>query len=144
MPDRGMSGIEKAKYLLFGKSGQSAPYVWQDREVRFDSPISALDCRTGETVIDSMVKMCFSPSAGSHHSLTTTASPGLPLLQSQIEDTKGNNGEQGQLTMTNLRLMWVSDKSHRTNLTLGYNCIVSINIREASSRLRGIYASLPC
>ncbi|KAL0024831.1 hypothetical protein WJX79_002987 [Trebouxia sp. C0005] len=110
MPDRGMSGMEKAKYVLFGKSGQSAPYVWQDREVRFDSPISALDCRPGETVIDSM---------------------------SQIEDTKGNNGEQGQLTMTNLRLMWVSDKSHRTNLTLGYNCIVSINIREASSRLRG-------
>jgi len=71
MPDRGMSGMEKAKYVLFGKSGQSAPYVWQDREVRFDSPISALDCRTGETVIDSMVKMCFSPSAGSHHSLPT-------------------------------------------------------------------------
>lgn len=59
------------------------------------------------------------------------------MLQSHVEDTKGNNGEQGQLTMTNLRLMWVSDKSHRTNLTLGYNCIVSINIKEASSRLRG-------
>ena len=63
-------------------------------------------------------------------------------MQSQIEDTKGNNGEQGQLTMTNLRLMWVSDKSHKTNLTLGYNCIVSINIKEASSRLRGTYLSL--
>ncbi len=134
MPDRGMSGMEKAKYVLFGKSGQSAPYIWQDREVRFDSPISALDCRPGETVIDSMVKMCFSGLP----SQLDLCSPGLPLLQSQIEDTKGNNGEQGQLTMTNLRLMWVSDKSHRTNLTLGYNCIVSINIREASSRLRGI------
>ena len=71
MPDRGMSGMEKAKYVLFGKSGQSAPYVWQDREVRFDSPISALDCRPAETVIDSMVKLCFILSAGSHHSLIT-------------------------------------------------------------------------
>lgn len=61
----------------------------------------------------------------------------FPLLLSQIEDTKGNDGEQGQLTMTNLRLMWVSDNSHRTNLTLGYNCIVSINVKEAASRLRG-------
>ncbi|KAL3158661.1 Bardet-Biedl syndrome 5 protein, variant 2 [Trebouxia sp. C0010 RCD-2024] len=109
MPNRGMSGLEKAKYVLFGKSQNSA-YVWQDREVRFDCPVSALDCRPGETLIDTM---------------------------SQIEDTKGNSGEQGQLTMTNLRLMWVSDKSHRINLTLGYNCIVSINIKEASSRLKG-------
>lgn len=105
-----MSNLEKAKYVLFGKSGPQAAFVWQDREVRFDSPISALQCRPGETVIDTM---------------------------SQIEDTKGNNGEQGQLTMTNLRLMWVSDKSHKTNLTLGYNCVVSINIKEAASRLRG-------
>ena len=83
-----------------------------------------------------------------HAQRTQTAITGPPdsqtvaLLQSQIEDTKGNNGEQGQLTMTNLRLMWVSDKSHKTNLTLGYNCIVSINIKEASSRLRGTYLSL--
>ena len=55
MPDRGMSGLEKAKYVLFGKSQISA-YVWQDREVRFDCPISALECRPGETVIDTMVK----------------------------------------------------------------------------------------
>ena len=54
MPDKGMSGFDKAKYVLFGKS-QNAPYVWQDREVRFDSPVSALQCRLGETVIDTMV-----------------------------------------------------------------------------------------
>lgn len=54
MPDRGMSGLDKAKFVLFGKSQNSA-YVWQDREVRFDCPISALDCRPGETVIDTMV-----------------------------------------------------------------------------------------
>lgn len=39
--------------------------------------------------------------------------------------------------MTNLRLMWVSDKSHRTNLCIGYNCIASLNIKEAGTRLRG-------
>ena len=54
MPDKGMSGLEKAKYVIFGKS-QNASYVWQDREVRFDSPVSALQCRPGETVIDTMV-----------------------------------------------------------------------------------------
>lgn len=54
MPNRGMSGLEKAKYVLFGKSQNSA-YVWQDREVRFDCPVSALDCRPGETLIDTMV-----------------------------------------------------------------------------------------
>ena len=54
MPDTSMSGLEKAKYVLFGKA-KSAAYVWQDREVRFDSPISALECRPGETVIDTMV-----------------------------------------------------------------------------------------
>ena len=58
MPDRGMSGLDKAKYVLFGKS-QNAPYVWQDREVRFDSPISALECRPGETVIDTLVRAPF-------------------------------------------------------------------------------------
>ncbi len=55
MPERGMSGLDKAKYVLFGKAAQHAPYVWQDREVRFDSPVPALDCRPGETVIDTMV-----------------------------------------------------------------------------------------
>ena len=58
MPERSMSNVEKAKYVLFGKSGPQAAFVWQDREVRFDSPISALQCRPGETVIDTMVRAC--------------------------------------------------------------------------------------
>lgn len=57
MPDLTMSGMEKAKYVLFGKGSQgTAYYVWQDREVRFDCPASALDCRPGETVIDTLVR----------------------------------------------------------------------------------------
>lgn len=54
-----MSGLEKAKYVLFGKAQQNAAnFVWQDREVRFDSPAAALDCRPGETVIDTLVSGC--------------------------------------------------------------------------------------
>ena len=56
-PERGMSGLDKAKYILFGRATQNATYIWQDREVRFDSPVSALNCRPGETVIDSMVQL---------------------------------------------------------------------------------------
>lgn len=54
-----------------------------------------------------------------------------------VEDTKGNNGEKGSLAITNLRLIWRSQRSQRTNLSIGYNCVLSINIKTASSRLRG-------
>jgi hypothetical protein len=33
------------------------------------------------------------------------------------EDTKGNNGERGALIISNLRLIWVSHKSQKTNLS---------------------------
>lgn len=42
--------------------------VWQDREVRFDSPPGEMQCRKGEVVVDSI---------------------------NSVEDTKGNNGERG-------------------------------------------------
>lgn len=42
--------------------------VWQDRQVRFDSPPGPMQCRKGEVVIDSI---------------------------NSVEDTKGNNGERG-------------------------------------------------
>ena len=45
--------------------------VWQDREVRFDSPPAEMQCRKGEVVIDSI---------------------------NSVEDTKGNNGERGMCT----------------------------------------------
>jgi hypothetical protein len=40
------------------------------------------------------------------------------------------------------RYIWVSTRTHRTNLSLGYNAIISINIRTASSRLRGTTQAL--
>lgn len=86
------------------------PYVWQDREIRFDIPTNAAEQRAGEVLIDSL---------------------------STVEDTKGNNGEHGTLKATNLRMIWVENKNPRTNLSIGYNCIVSITIKTAQSKLRG-------
>lgn len=94
---------------MAGKKG-AADAVWQDREIRFDSPVSALDLRRGEMKIDSI---------------------------NSVEDTKGNNGERGTLSITNLRLMWVAHRHSRTNLSIGYNCVQNITIRTANSRLRG-------
>jgi len=85
-------------------------YIWQDREIRFDVPFSQLKCRKGEVEIDSI---------------------------NSVEDTKGNNGEKGALSLTNLRIIWCSHKEPRTNLSIGLNCIVSTTIRTAQSRLKG-------
>lgn len=95
---------------IFGRRGGDENYVWQDREIRFDAPLSDLECRTGESILDDL---------------------------DQVEDTKGNNGEPGELFVTNLRLIWTSKKSRRTNISLGYNCITALNIRNANSRLKG-------
>ncbi len=85
-------------------------YIWQDREIRFDVPFSQLKTRKGEVEIDSI---------------------------NSVEDTKGNNGEKGALSITNLRVIWCSHKDPRTNLSIGFNCIINTNIRTANSRLRG-------
>lgn len=60
-------------------------------------------------------------------------------LQEGIEDTKGNNGDLGDLRVTNLRLIWVSRKSKRTNICIGHNCITSVTVKAASSRLQGAW-----
>ena len=54
-----------------------------------------------------------------------------------VEDTKGNNGDRGELSITNLRIVWWSHRQRKTNLSIGYNCIISLNIKIANSRLRG-------
>jgi len=53
-----------------------------------------------------------------------------------VEDTKGNNGTRGSLLITNLRMIWMSHKSFRTNLSVGYGCVQTITIRSAPSILR--------
>eukprot|EP00694_Reclinomonas_americana_P002755 EC788587.1.p2 GENE.EC788587.1~~EC788587.1.p2 ORF type:complete len:154 (+),score=43.56 EC788587.1:22-462(+) len=94
------------------EAGAAMPdnFVWQDREIRFDVPPPELSLRPGEKIIDAI---------------------------DSIEDTKGNNGERGTLSITNLRLIWVSQKKANINLSVGYNCVIDITIHTANSRLRG-------
>jgi len=84
--------------------------VWQDREIKFDQQPSILRPRKGEFQVDSI---------------------------NSVEDTKGNNGERGILVVTNLRLIWTSARKQSTNLSIGFNCVCSVNIRTVSSKLRG-------
>ena len=85
-------------------------WVWQDREIRFDAPPQQLAARKGEQVIDSI---------------------------NSVEDTKGNNGDRGSLVVTNLRILWISHKNTKTNLSIGFNTTLNISIKKAKSRLRG-------
>lgn len=84
--------------------------TWQDSEIRFDAPLSQLALRPGEFQIDGI---------------------------GSVEDTKGNNGEKGMLSITNLRLIWQCQRNSKVNLSIGYGAIISLNIRNANSRLRG-------
>eukprot|EP01029_Cantina_marsupialis_P014370 TRINITY_DN3173_c0_g1_i1.p1 TRINITY_DN3173_c0_g1~~TRINITY_DN3173_c0_g1_i1.p1 ORF type:complete len:352 (+),score=54.05 TRINITY_DN3173_c0_g1_i1:28-1056(+) len=89
--------------------------IWQDREIHFDVKSSQMAPRKGEIVIDSI---------------------------NSVEDTKGNNGERGSLSITNLRLIWNAHRNVRTNLSIGYSCVQSITIRTVDSRLRGTTQAL--
>ncbi|CAN0397495.1 unnamed protein product [Ectocarpus sp. 12 AP-2014] len=96
-------------------SSKADEVVWQDREVRFDSMPAEMQCRKGEVVIDSI---------------------------NSVEDTKGNNGERGSLVVTNLRVLWISHKISRVNLSIGFSTVLNISIRKVRSRLRGITQAL--
>ncbi|EDV26742.1 Bardet-Biedl syndrome 5 protein-like protein [Trichoplax sp. H2] len=84
--------------------------LWEDRDIRFDISLAQMRMRPGEMLIDRL---------------------------DSIEDTKGNNGERGRLLITNLRILWHSQAMPRVNLSVGYNCIVSLTTRVANSKLRG-------
>jgi len=101
---------------LFGGSKQWEPgAVWQDREIRFDVSPKELTPTTSEFDIQTL---------------------------DSVEDTKGNNGESGELRIRNLRIIWVSKKNKRINISVGLNCVTSINIKDATSRLKGHTKSL--
>lgn len=91
-------------------SSTSNDYIWQDREIRFDTSARNLENRAGEYIIDTI---------------------------NSVEDTKGNNGERGSLVVTNLRVLWISHRSTRTNLTIGLGTTLSITVRNAKSKLKG-------
>lgn len=90
-------------------------FSWRDRECRFDIKEYELRQEKGEILIDHL---------------------------GEIEDTKGNNGQTGRLLVTNLRLIWVSDRRVGTNLSIGYSSIISLSIKWSSSKLQGRVRSL--
>ncbi|KAJ3039314.1 Bardet-Biedl syndrome 5 protein [Rhizophlyctis rosea] len=59
------------------------------------------------------------------------------MVFDNVEDTKGNNGTTGRLTVTELRLLWVSSRHIVNNLSIGYATISSIQVSSAVSKLRG-------
>ncbi|KAL3290237.1 hypothetical protein HHI36_023591 [Cryptolaemus montrouzieri] len=89
--------------------------LWEDKEVRFDIPFTEMRLKPGEKILDRL---------------------------ENIEDTKGNAGDRGRLIVTNIRMLWHSLASPRINLSIGLNCIMSINSKEVNSRLRGIAQAL--
>jgi len=91
--------------------------IWEDREIRFEVSPRHLQLRAGEKLIDQL---------------------------DFVEDTKGNNGTIGHLTITNLRLMWQSYSLSYTsnNISVGYNCILNIATKTARSTLRGTQVAL--
>eukprot|EP00434_Breviolum_minutum_P009003 symbB.v1.2.007927.t3/scaffold495.1/size259991/11 len=103
-------GLRKGLERTMSGPDQLQDEVWQDREIKFDQMPQLLKLRKGEFQIDSI---------------------------NSVEDTKGNNGERGILIVTNLRLIWTSAKYARTNLSIGFNCVSSVNIRTVTSKLRG-------
>ncbi|CAI8013132.1 Bardet-Biedl syndrome 5 protein homolog [Geodia barretti] len=85
--------------------------VWQDREIRFDSPDSQLQPRAGEVIISHL---------------------------EEVEDTKGNSRDNGYLYVTNLRVIWTSATQGRVNLSIGLKTISKIQTKRVKSYLRGL------
>ena len=93
--------------------------LWEDVEVRVDEPKASLGLRRGERVLDSL---------------------------NSVEDSKGNSGDRGALSVTNLRLLWVSHANPRRNMSVGWGALApgreGLAIRAAQSRLRGSLQAL--
>ena len=89
--------------------------VWQDREVRFDVNGNQMAMRKGEKLVETI---------------------------KNIEDKKGNEGECGTLLISNLRMIWYCITNQRVNLSIGYDCILSIEIKIAYSNSQGSSQSL--
>lgn len=84
--------------------------IWQDREVRFDVPNIQIQLINGEKVLDKIIN---------------------------VEDTKGGTGDVGTLTFTNLRLIWFCVTNVKINLSVGYDCFVNFEVKNATSKLAG-------
>lgn len=125
------------------ESKQAAEYVWQDREIRFDSKPQLLNCRRGEKIIGNSIfiitfcLLCCNNVAIVISDISLTVTVTMTDSINSVEDTKGNNGERGSLIVTNLRILWISHTNSRVNLSVGLNTVISANIKQAKSKLRG-------
>ncbi|CAK8675674.1 BBSome complex member BBS5-like [Clavelina lepadiformis] len=84
--------------------------LWEDRDIRFDISIRQMHMRPGEQLIETF---------------------------NSVEDTKGNNGDRGKLSVTNLRVIWHSQSMPRVNLSIGFSCIQNVTTKKTNSKLRG-------
>jgi Bardet-Biedl syndrome 5 protein len=50
--------------------------------------------------------------------------------QEHIEDFKGNPGESGTMAVTNMRLIWYSRQDPKINLSLGYDCVSQVEVKN--------------
>jgi Bardet-Biedl syndrome 5 protein len=90
-------------------------FIWQDRDVCFDSKPAELELRKGEVAIET---------------------------QHNVEDIKGNVGDRGMLVSTNLRLMWISAAKKRTNLSIGLHCVINMRMSAKTTALKGMVHSI--
>ena len=89
--------------------------LWEDRSVKFDVPVTALKLRPGEVMIEQVT---------------------------DVEDTKGNNGDKGKLIVTNLRLVWIHESTSKINLSIGYLNFINTSMVNTESRLKGSTESM--
>ncbi|EDV94843.1 Bardet-Biedl syndrome 5 protein homolog [Drosophila grimshawi] len=76
--------------------------LWEDREVKFDTPHLHNRLHIGEKILDTVC---------------------------HIEDSKGNPGDTGKLLVTNLRIIWHSLVHKKFNLSIGYARIANMSTR---------------
>ncbi|CAH8849900.1 unnamed protein product [Trichobilharzia szidati] len=96
--------------------------LWQDREIRFDAPTRDLMLKRGEKVLRSLTG---------------------------VEDVKGKNGDKGirviykliwptgALYITNLRVLWICSSLRRNSLSIGFNCVINIYLRNVTLEVAG-------
>lgn len=85
-------------------------YTCQDRVIVFDIPEDDLNLCSGEKIIDKI---------------------------SNIEDLKGNNGDIGQIIITNIRLIYSSNQNKKSNISIGLSTIQDISSNFISSTISG-------
>ena len=85
---------------------QQSDYIWQDREIRFDSKVNLLACRKGEKIIGSSYNysLCGIRIRNSYVIMIIIITFNINRIIkfcldsiNSVEDTKGNNGERGNL-----------------------------------------------